>query len=165
MSTIQWNTIGVLLISRFSSKSNIWLPASWRTYYYPENVFTVAEFMNEGAVEGRGLGAALRPLVDLGQSLGGGPGGEAPGSWRIITCERGFFLNQGNERLKNDTNKKIQIGDGGAPVGAGTALDLEWVVDPKHASQKWLSEKQTENRNWSCRITYGIDWWGSFVDI
>ena len=36
--------------------------------------------MYEGAVEGRGSGAALRSLVDLGLSLGGGPGGEAPGS-------------------------------------------------------------------------------------
>ena len=43
-------------------------------------LWRIHEFMYEGAVEGRGSGAALRYLVDLGQSLGGGPGGEAPGS-------------------------------------------------------------------------------------
>jgi hypothetical protein len=34
--------------------------------------------------------------------------------------------------LKN--MKKIQTGGGGAPVGAGTALDPERVIDPKHVS-------------------------------
>ena len=43
-------------------------------------LWRIHEFMYEGAVEGRGSGAALRSLVDLGLSLGGGPGGEAPGS-------------------------------------------------------------------------------------
>jgi hypothetical protein len=52
--------------------------------------------------------------------------------------------------------KKIQIGGGGAPVGTGTALDPERVIDPKHVSvygictllsQKWLSEKQTDMQN------------------
>jgi hypothetical protein len=38
-----------------------------------------------------------------------------------------FFLNQDNERLK-----KIHIGGGGAPAGAGTALDPERITDPKH---------------------------------
>ena len=28
--------------------------------------------------------------------------------------------------------KKIQIGVGGTPIGAGTAFDPERVIDPKH---------------------------------
>ena len=39
--------------------------------------------------------------------------------------------------------KKIQIGVGGAPIGAGTAFDPERVIDYLKSG----SEKQTENRN------------------
>ena len=42
-----------------------------------------------------------------------------------------LFLNQDNERFKKDMKKKFQIGGGGAPVGAGTALDPKRVIDPK----------------------------------
>jgi hypothetical protein len=46
-----------------------------------------------GAIEGRGLEVALKPPVGPGQSPGGGPRGEAPGSYRIFACKMCFFVN------------------------------------------------------------------------
>jgi hypothetical protein len=58
------------------------------------NQWRIQEFLNGegGVVEGRGLVAALKPPVDPGQSLGGGPGGSPRRLTNSYICKRWFFF-------------------------------------------------------------------------
>jgi hypothetical protein len=70
---------------------------AWKNYFNfmwkvsVDAQWRIQEFLNGGAVKGRGSEGCLEAPS---WSRGGGPGGETPGNWPILTCNRCFFLNR-----------------------------------------------------------------------
>ena len=55
----------------------------------------------------RGLRAALRPRMGAGRNIGGGPGGEAPGSKRVLGDLTGIFTHLQGLKFIISLNEKL----------------------------------------------------------